>query len=82
MVDVVAITLVIAVGIGYRHNQNKALTGIENNNNVSSEHWRLLHQRLSLYFLLRYAVPITRFILYSCYCPFPVFESELEFGRL
>lgn len=88
---VMGIALVVAIGVGYHHEQKNTATsllspgkeeGVSNNNdnNIHSQKKRLPHRQLNLYFLLRYAMPIAGFLMYSYL--YTVFESEPEFLQL
>lgn len=78
------VILVCTIFVGYRCGQQKTATSSTSDTHSSmpncQHHQRLPHGQLNLYFLLRYSMPITGFLMYSYI--YTVFQSEPMFLQL
>lgn len=89
LVSTFAIIVIFTITLGYRyeskatvdhHSSMSRPSSNEKNGNLGSQAHKLPHRQLSLYFLLRYSMPIAGFLMHSYL--YSVFESEPMFLQL
>ncbi|KAL7534869.1 hypothetical protein ACHAWF_004976 [Thalassiosira exigua] len=80
---IAAVMLISAICLSYQYERQRRAASTTTTKDCSDVHpgeKMLSHRRLNLYFLLRYALPIASFLLYSY--QYSVFESQPEFLQL